>query len=137
MWMLARQDAGGLNMQIADIPEENKGGECYRCAAQYVMEHPETHSLAHAVVTGQGPIEGLRYGHAFVLFDRDGVEYVKDLNADVEMPSALYFAVGRIDPEKVVTYSPREAAVAASTSGHWGPWDETIDAAFHSGIGDE
>jgi len=99
--MLARQDAGGLNMEIADIPEENKGGDCYRCAAKYVLDNPETYTLAHAVVTGQGPIEGLRYGHAFVLFDRDGVEYVKDLSADVEMPSALYFAIGRIEPEKV------------------------------------
>jgi len=132
MWMLARQDAGGLNMEIADIPEENKGGDCYRCAAKYVLDNPETYTLAHAVVTGQGPIEGLRYGHAFVLFDRDGVEYVKDLSADVEMPSALYFAIGRIDSEKVVTYTSEEAIHKMIEFEHWGPWDKNILAAIHS-----
>ena len=120
-------------MEIADIPEENKGGDCYQCAANYVMSHPETHTLAHAVVTGQGPIEGLRYGHAFALFDRDGVEYVKDFNADVEMPSALYFAVGRIDPEKVVTYTSEEAIHKMIEFETWGPWDEVTASALHRG----
>jgi len=97
------------------------------------MDHPETYTLAHAVVTGQGPIEGVRYGHAFVLFDRDGVEYVKDLSADVEMPSALYFAIGRIDPEKVVTYTSEEAIHKMIEFETWGPWDEVTLSAIHRG----
>lgn len=41
-----------------------------------------------------------------------------------ELPRDAYYALGRIDPEEVVRYSPEDSRRHALRSGHYGPWGE-------------
>ena len=50
---------------IKDIPKANKGGDCYQVAYRTFMEDPHNRTLVHAVVTGQGPIEGISIWSCF------------------------------------------------------------------------
>ena len=109
----------------ADIPEEHKGGECYMCAGRHVWSNPETHTLVHANVTGQGQIEGVRYGHAFTEFEGDnGMAMVHDPSADVTLPADFYYHLGQINPDEVRRYSHDEMNTKLQESKIWGPWDD-------------
>ncbi len=111
----------------ADIPEEHKGGDCYMCAGRHVWSNPETHTLVHANVTGQGPIEGVRYGHAFTEFqheDDNEITMVYDPSADVTLPADFYYALGQINPDEVRRYSLEEMNKKLTESRIWGPWDD-------------
>jgi len=105
----------------ADIPEEHKGGDCYQCAGRYVWDNPETHTLVHANVTGQGPIKGVRYGHAFTEYqDDNGITMVYDPSADVTLPADFYYSLGQINPDEVKRYSHEEMNKKLAETGDWG-----------------
>jgi hypothetical protein len=114
----------------ADIPEEYKRGECYMCAGRHVWSNPETHTLVHANVTGQGRIEGARYGHAFTEFQQYSAEsdsektMVYDPSADVTLPADFYYALGQINPDEVRRYSLEEMNKKLAETKEWGPWDD-------------
>lgn len=75
----------------------------------------------HGIVTGQGPINGIEYGHAWV---EDG-DTVHDYSRgrDIQMPKMLYYAFGNIDESKQFRYTPEEMRKKILDTGHWGPWD--------------
>jgi hypothetical protein len=105
----------------ADIPEEHKSGDCYQCAGRYVWDNPKTHTLVHANVTGQGAIEGVRYGHAFTEFEGDnGMTMVYDPSADVTLPAALYYHLGQIKQHEIKRYSHDEMNKKLVETGDWG-----------------
>lgn len=92
--------------------------------------------LVHAEVTGQGPIQGLRHGHAFVLVMPEGVEpteenimyrgHVIDRSnmRNIKMPAALYFAIGRIfENDNFYLYDCDRALSRMAKTHHFGPWD--------------
>jgi hypothetical protein len=108
----------------ADIPEEHKGGDCYRCASNYVTGKNKTHTLVHANVTGRGPIEGVRYGHAFTEFEGDYGTLVHDPSAGVTLPADLYYRLGQINPDEVRRYSYNEMTEKLVETEIWGPWDD-------------
>lgn len=95
------------------------------------MIHPTRNkfSLVHGIVTGQGPIEGIKYGHAWVLHTDSNV--VIDVTADIRMPFDIYKRIGQI--EYYVVYTWKEAVKNCNKFGHYGAWDETISAAIHKG----
>jgi len=109
----------------ADIPDENKGGECYMCAANHIYMNPDTHTLVHGDVTGQGPIEGVRYGHAWTEFEGDDkMPMVYDPSVDVTLPAALYYHLGQINQDEIRRYSSEEMNQRLIDTSIWGPWDE-------------
>jgi len=107
------------------VPSENKGGDCYRAAGTYIVDNAfgkngdKSLVLVHGEVTGQGPIEGVKYGHAWV--EKGGMVIDKSNDRDIKMPKALYYALGNI--KKTVRYTSEEVLDKITTTEHWGPWD--------------
>ena len=122
-WNLVKEED-----EFADVPAENKGGDCYGCAGRHLWSNPE-HTLVHAMVTGQGPIEGIRYGHAFTTFTdpETGMEMVYDAVKDLTLPAALYYHLGQINPDEMTKYTLDEMNEMIQSSGHWGPWEEKTE----------
>ncbi len=105
------------------IPSKNKGGDCYRAAANYVIDHAlfgkeKGLVLVHGTATGQGPIEGIKFGHAWV---EDGSVVIDVSNGEnITMPRMFYYAIGQI--EHTVKYTPEQTRDRLIKHGHFGPW---------------
>lgn len=110
--------------RLDGVPAENQGGSCFVDAYHEFMKNPNQYTLVHGVVSGQGPLEGIRYCHAWVL---DG-DIVIDRTLDPEMqrlPKALYYYIGQIE----ITREYDLKAVHAMTAefGTYGPWDDIFN----------
>lgn len=111
-----------------DIPEENKHGDCYVTALHTFQDFYENGmkdvKLVHGVVTGQGPLDGIEYNHAWVeLNDAIVCDYSNGNN--VVMPISQYYNIGNIDITK--KYNIRDVANMVSKYGTYGPWDPIFD----------
>lgn len=106
-------------------------GDCYQAAGRYMMDHGivggEDIRLVHGEVRGQGPIEGIRFGHAWI---EQGDTVIDVANGKVsQLPKALYYAFGGIYPDlppfkpNIHVYTPEEAREKILEYKHWGPWD--------------
>jgi len=90
--------------------------------------------LVHGEVSGQGSLEGVRYGHAWV---EDGDTVIDQSNGrDLRVPKVFYYTLGQISSEtfddegyspmggqNVHKYTWEEAREKIIESEHWGPWD--------------
>lgn len=113
-------------VNLDDIPEENKHGNCFVVALQKFMENPKRYTLVHGIVTGQGPIEGIQYCHAWV------IDEPTDMVIDMTLPSGsqqipvnLYYYVGKITITK--EYKAAEVSKMLDKYGTYGPWDKVFD----------
>lgn len=78
--------------------------------------------LVHAEVAGQGPLEGVRFGHAFVQWG--GLVFDNTNGGGVILPADLYRATGKIaEIGNTHTYTMDEAIAKVVEYGHYGPWD--------------
>lgn len=116
----------------------SEDGDCFSVAWRIVFDSDDpTVRLVHAVVTGQGPIDGVRYDHAWVerieAIDASslgvgevGLPVAVDRSSgkDVELPAALYRTVAAADD--IHEYTRDEAMVLALSTGHYGPWHEAV-----------
>ena len=131
-------------------------GDCYEVAAKLMLElsvkgeDMSNYKLVHGEVTGQGPLEGTKLGHAWVEkketfdmseFDPNAhpivVETVLDFSNGKEsgIPKGLYYAAGKIyndeyDEENPFIrksnthfYTLEEMKKKIKEFGHWGCWD--------------
>jgi len=112
---------------------KNEGGDCYESAGNYMTEKCMSSrgdcklTLVHAEVTGQGPIDGLKYGHAFVL---DGDMVIDNSNGrNLKMPKQIYYNVGRIGAN-VFEYSFEDFRKNILLYEHWGPWDLETESGY-------
>lgn len=95
-------------------------GDCYSAAYGLVHKLGGNWKLAHGSPTGQGPISGIKFGHAWVE-NKDTV--IDPSNGGmVTLPKVAYYALGHIDPAEVKLFSPKEADAQAVRTGHYGPW---------------
>ena len=101
-------------------------GDCYRAAAASLMSLgcDSGGLLAHAEVTGQGVIAGLRYGHAWMEIGDSVID--QSNGRTVCMRQDAYYELGNIEPESVRRYSWREAMALMTQTGHYGPWEEVV-----------
>ena len=110
-----------------EIPPSCQGGDCFEAAGRYFMDNAvfpyqrEGIVLVHGEVTGQGPIEGLKYGHAWIEEGDTVIDMSRGRN--VKMPKILYYALGNIEEEKTFRYTPQEFRKKIIETEHWGPWD--------------
>ena len=76
----------------------------------------------HGEVRGQGPLDGVQYGHAWV---EDGNTVIDVSNGrDIKMPKALYYAIGGIDQiGNMKRYTAEEFRKKVMKTENWGPWD--------------
>lgn len=112
-------------------PEADDGGDCYEAALVLMISVPPEDRprwrLCHGEPIGQGPIAGIRHGHAWCEEQRPFHVVVHDLSNGKTIrgwPRELYYAVGRIEPDEVARYTHAEAAQHALETGHCGPWED-------------
>ena len=112
-----------LLLKEKNIPKKNTNGDCYQAAANIVVDLDEDTDLilVHGIVTGQGPIEGVEYGHAWV--EDGGMVIDKSNGRDITMPKAMYYGLGNIHKRNTIRYTREEAVKKMLDSGHYGPWD--------------
>ena len=120
-------------MKNSNIPKENQGGDCFKVAAETVMKDPSL-KLVHAIVSGQGPLDGVKYTHAFALDEKhDVVIDNTQKNPEVrELPAALYWYLGKI--EKYKEYTSSEMYKMLLKHENWGPWDKMFDGVLEEGL---
>ena len=101
----------------------NGEGDCYEAAAKLLYAHRSCPGivLVHGTVTGQGPIAGLRYGHAWV--EVGDVVLDPSNGRFVVARKPAYYAAGEIT-EPVACYTFAEAAREMIETGHYGPWEK-------------
>lgn len=109
-------------------------GDCYVVAAQLVAfgdPRFDGARLVHASVLGQGPIEGVRHGHAWVevravVPNAGGFRTTTWVAVDwsngkqIEMKASEYRRLGQA--ENVRTYTAAQASALMLDSGTFGPW---------------
>ena len=119
--------------KLKDIPEENQNGDCFKVAAETVMKDSSL-KLVHAIVSGQGPLEGVQYTHAFALDEkRDIVIDNTQKNPEVrELPAALYWYLGKIKTYK--EYTSDEMYKMLMKYENWGPWDKVFDGVLEESV---
>jgi hypothetical protein len=104
-------------------------GNCYEAALQTLMrlcgEGDQSHyRLVHAEIIGQGPIEGVRHGHAFVVDVVREIAYDESNGRNVCWPTPVYAAISRIhEVGNWHIYTFKEASRRALETGVYGPWD--------------
>lgn len=109
-------------MTWIDVIKQSGGGTCYPDAFNWMMNNSsaqDSAKLAHATVTGYGPIEGIEYGHAFILINDNFVIDVAT-GKEIGIPKDEYYKVGKVKDVKL--YTLNEMIEAALSSGHYGPW---------------
>jgi len=120
------------------LKEGTELGDCYEAAGKYMMDNCMIGDcdlvLVHGEVSGQGSLEGVRYGHAWV---EDGDTVIDKSNGrDLRVPKVFYYTLGQISSEtfddegyspmggqNVHKYTWEEAREKIIESEHWGPWD--------------
>ena len=113
-----------------------KTGDCYEAAAKIIIAHLSPLApnplgerklskpiLVHAEVSGQGPLEGVRYGHAWVENGQTVFDYSN--GGSLRMPKSLYYRIGedQIVEPKYYTYTPEEARRMLLRFKTYGPWE--------------
>ena len=109
----------------AAASQANSGGDCYEAAAKHMFENCVAECdliLVHGEVAGQGSLEGVTYGHAWVL---DGGTVIDRSNGrNLQLPQAIYYALGQIDQiGNTVQYSWSDVREKIMEYEHWGPWE--------------
>ncbi|WP_075881821.1 hypothetical protein [Vreelandella massiliensis] len=111
------------------------GGDCFIAAANLVtaggisqnsaLNGVADVTLVHGVVTGQGPVEGIQFSHAWIEGVKDGQPVVIDTsNGGCFIgPPELYYLLGNIDAEQLCRYTPQAAREKLLDHKHFGPWE--------------
>jgi hypothetical protein len=136
-------------MRALEFVKESKpnlpgGGDCFESALEELMysnpfgkDHMDNMTLVHAIVTGQGKIEGLRYGHAWN--EIGDVVLDKSKGQNIVMRKEDYYRMGNIDPNNAnefKRYTTQEMAKMVSKFKTYGPWELPNDLAENSYKGD-
>jgi len=122
------REQASLRQMVQEQEALEANGDCYEAAGQYMMQECTFGKdncglvLVHGEVMGQGPIEGITFGHAWV--EIDGMVIDKSNGRDLKLPAALYYHAGKINEiNNVIRYPWSEARVKIIDNGTWGPWD--------------
>ena len=102
-------------------------GDCFEVSGKVILNfHPEYPfkkgmKLVHGIVSGQGPLTGIRFGHAWI--EHEGVVLDISCGKERRMPQELYYALGKISHEGSFYYSREQAREHVLKTEHWGPWE--------------
>lgn len=116
-----------INDDLARFPATP--GYCYRDSARLVVEGwidggVLCHGVPRLTRAAGGSPAGTRFGHAWV--ELNGMVYDHN-HLTRPYPRDLYYRIGQINPNDVRRYTMTEVYAKALTTGHWGPWDPTLE----------
>lgn len=111
-------------------------GNCYQAAGDFAIGKffaPQIDFIGepyivHAEVRGQGQLEGIRYGHAWVEDDENVYDHSN--GREIRLPKQIYYLLGDIktdDPKKYRKYTFAEARKKMLDTGTYGCWDIETD----------
>jgi hypothetical protein len=107
-------------------------GQCFQNSAHFMLEADpglvQDLRLVHAVCVGQGPIEGIRFAHAWVELAGKVAIDVTDVHKGKEATKLLaeqYRRIGQVS--NVVEYTRLEMVKELVKHTHYGPWDPAIE----------
>lgn len=101
-------------------------GDCFSAAANLAIIKMPFAQIVHGIVTGTGPLEGVRFAHAWV--EHDGYVFDHSNGRELCLPQTMYYKVGQITEDGVNRYKPIQAQRMMLSSGHYGPWAEKFFA---------
>ena len=94
-------------------------GDCYQVAGNLIVDiNDDKAFLCHGTATGQGPIVGIKHGHAWVELGDKVID--KSNGNNLCMDKDVYYRIGKI--ENVKRYSRKEAISNLIKTEHFGPW---------------
>lgn len=103
-------------------------GRCFDLTADFALQRyrdpPESTKnlrLVHGLITGQGPIEGILHGHAWLEFNG---RVVFDPSYNWFGSVADFYEIAR--PKQIIKYTLIEAVQAMLEQGHKGPWEPKL-----------
>ena len=96
-------------------------GDCYQAAGRLIMDHMSKGKLVHGMVNGQGSLDGIRFGHAWVEVGSKVLDHSNGKKKSIS--KKLYYAMGKINPSQCKYYKYKDAAKFMVDKGHWGPWE--------------
>jgi hypothetical protein len=121
---------------IADASRLPADGDCFVISANLLtcrdfepkaamLEGFEALVLAHGVVTGQGPVAGIRYSHAWLEGEVNGLTMAIDFSngRQVVIPREIYYQAGNIEPREICRYTEPQARRMLVEHLHYGPWE--------------
>ena len=108
----------------------NGGGDCYAVAGRFILnilwaDDIDEYRLVHAMVTGRGPISGVRYGHAWIMKNNDVIDKANGL--DLVIDSNVYHLLGNVNTnnsDEYKSYTVRDACDKMLETGNFGPWED-------------
>ena len=108
---------------------EDKLGDCFQVAGRAMLKldsemEKAGMKMVHALVYGEGKLEGRRFGHAFlrlgdVIFDNSNGNKIITRKEN-------YFKQGGINPKEkgtYIEYDKEQSLLKMAKYHHWGPWD--------------
>ncbi len=125
--MLEDLEADEIFLRENSQQNNSTGGDCYRAAGQYMMDNCISSKdcnliLVHGEVAGQGSLDGMTFGHAWIV-DKEMV-IDRSNGRNIQLPQPIYYALGHInDIGNIHEYSWAEAHQYMMTYEHWGPWE--------------
>tara|TARA_R110000796_G_scaffold123761_1_gene238118 strand:- start:1321 stop:1758 length:438 start_codon:yes stop_codon:yes gene_type:complete len=124
-------------IKLKDLLIESTGGDCYpvagRLAINFIGDNKA--KLVHGMVNGQGSLEGIRFGHAWVEYGNKVLDHSNGKKREV--PKSVYYKLGKIKPEQNKYYTSEEAIKWMMKSKHWGPWQMSGDTVMAEEIPDD
>lgn len=104
-------------------------GDCFESAVSTLFDelkpkYGDKAKICQGVPMGQGPIEGIRFDHAWCEVEIDDDVMVVDTSNGrrIEIPQKVYYIIGKIDSADVHRYTAREALKKMNETGVYGPW---------------
>lgn len=99
-----------------------KGGDCYQKNGSvflWELDNPNA-LLVHGEVMGQGPLEGIKFGHCWI--EAGSVVFDRSNGREIAVPKDLYYAIGQIGGN-VHKYTLEQVREKVTKTKKWGPWD--------------
>jgi hypothetical protein len=116
---------GGPRPDMYSYAAKQAMGDCYETAGRYMLDNGLSGKnpnikLVHGEVSGQGPLQGKTFGHAWI---EDGDNIIDNSNGrHITMPKSEYYHIGNISNTR--SYSPDQARENFLKYEHFGPWDD-------------
>ena len=96
-------------------------GLCFEKALCYIIEHESDDlRLIHGRAIGRGPIQGIKFSHAWIEDSKRSIAIDLDKKEPKELPLIVYYLLGNIT--NVQKYTRKEAMEKALETRHYGPW---------------
>ena len=111
---------------VEDIPVANRNGNCFQTAWRAFYQNiSKSPLLVHGIITGQGPIEGIKYNHAWVEIGDIVIDKTIPMFAK-GFPKDAYYRLAEADEDKIFKYAAKEVAKKAQEFGTYGPWEDVL-----------